>query len=320
MEVKVLKVKEIIDLIDRGELNTEQSVQRRFVYKSVIVDTDQFGKMSKADKLVTDILSHKVQYLAPVYFFKNTDTGNLNIHDGKQRILTLYNYIKGNNNISYHKIIDGQHKEYQFIQLRPSTQENLLNFELGIQITEGNSAQEEQSFFETNTNSLPLTTYEALRGTFYGTYLDEFEEYIDTKSRSGDRINLIGRGEQAINFLYILLNPYTDDSNLSKDIKRDKLSEYLKARRHSHFIEKEYLDKILNTYIELSKLINKNLNVETALRVAKYISDKNLSCAAYKVVKVVNDIESWKFSTHKVYLNSYAKGLKLDPLDILMKT
>lgn len=263
-----MKLREIIDLIDCGELNTDQSVQRRFVYKDVIVDTDLFGKMSKADKLITDLLSNKVSNLAPIWFYKNIEINSLNIHDGKQRILTLYNFVKGFGNMCYHRLVDGSHKEYQFSQLKPSIQEKLLNFEFVIQVTSGNSEEEERSFYETNTNSLPLTTYEALRGTFYGTYLDEFEEYVDAKNKSGDKINLIGRGEQAINFLYILLNPYTDDSNLSKDIKRDKLSEYLRARRPNHFIEKDYLDKILNIYIELSKLINKNLNVETALRVA----------------------------------------------------
>ena len=74
-------VKEIIDMINRGELNYNQSTQRKFVYATIDVQLSSGGKTTKAGSLINAILEEGIQ-LPAVYFWYNSDTNKLNILDG----------------------------------------------------------------------------------------------------------------------------------------------------------------------------------------------------------------------------------------------
>lgn len=84
-------VKEIIEMINSGTLHYNQSTQRKFVYADMPAQLN-CGKTTKAGSLIYSILEEWIQ-LPAVYFWYNTDTNQLNIHDGKQRILSLYYFI-----------------------------------------------------------------------------------------------------------------------------------------------------------------------------------------------------------------------------------
>ena len=81
-------VREIVDMITNGELHYNQSTQRKFVYADMDAQLSS-GKTTKSGSLINAILENHIQ-LPAVYFWKNTDTNQLNIHDGKQRLLSLY--------------------------------------------------------------------------------------------------------------------------------------------------------------------------------------------------------------------------------------
>ena len=185
-------VKEIIDMIDSGKLCYNQSTQRKFVYADIDAQL-ACGKTTKAGSLINAILEEDIQ-LPAVYFWQNTDTNQLNIHDGKQRILSLYYFIKGQraggNCISTYR----NEKETLFTGLSAADQNKLLEYKLDIVIREGSNKEEERSFYLINTNSVNLTPYECVSGMLHGQFLTDFENYIDAKSKQLDKVKPIGRG------------------------------------------------------------------------------------------------------------------------------
>lgn len=163
--MRQLTVKQIIEMIDNGELNANQSTQRKFVYASIdnvkIAGVDpskaQTFETTKSGSLLYSVLYNRIQ-LPAVFFWKNTETGQLNIHDGKQRILTFYYFIKGDR-INKILVPVAGNKQNSFSDLSISEQNYLLNYTFDVVEREGNSAEEELSFYRINTNALPLTDY-----------------------------------------------------------------------------------------------------------------------------------------------------------------
>ena len=141
-------VREIIDMINRGELNYNQSTQRKFVYASIEAQLP-CGKTTKSGSLINAILEEGIQ-LPAVYFWYNTDTNKLNIHDGKQRLLSLYYFINPTATINITTIRNG--KVTNFDALSDEDQEKLLNYTFDIVERSGTSVEEERSFYLINTN------------------------------------------------------------------------------------------------------------------------------------------------------------------------
>ena len=160
-------VREIMDMISSGELNYNQSTQRNFVYADMKAQLN-CGETTKSGSLLNSILEQNIQ-LPALYFWYNTDTNQLNIHDGKQRLLSIYYFIYPTRNISISTILNGRTFVYE--GLSDELKEKLLNYTFDIVYRSGNSAEEEKSFDLINSNALPLTKYECLSGMFYGTFL-----------------------------------------------------------------------------------------------------------------------------------------------------
>lgn len=310
-------VREIIDMINKGELHYNQSTQRKFVY-AIMPAQLNCGKTTKAGSLIYSILEEGVQ-LPAVYFWHNTDTDQLNIHDGKQRILSLYYFISGQKADGVQICSYRNGKETLFSGLSEDDQNRLLDYKLDIVERSGNSQEEERSFYLINTNSVNLTQYECISGMLHGTFLTDFEAYIDKMARNLDKVVPVGRGEQAYKFLLTLFRI----KNAKKAISNDKsillLSDELRKVRNNVFVPKDYrFSEILELFNELLKGV-KGLKEDTALTVADYIVSNNYD--AYKIVyyykasvKSVNDISSWDFATHKTFVDAFILDrIELDP-------
>lgn len=310
-------VREIINMIDCGELHHNQSTQRTFIYADMSVQLN-CGKTTRAGKVIYSILEEGIQ-LPAVYFWRNTDTGQLNIHDGKQRILSLYYFINGQT-IGGNRICTYRHgKETVFQGLSEEDQNRLLDYKLDIVENSGNSYEEERSFYRINTNSVNLTPYECISGTRHGTFLTEFEAYVDKMSRSLDKVTPIGRGEQAYKFLLTMFGISNSKKALSNDKSNLLLSEELRKVRSNPFEPKTYrFDEIIGLFNELMRSV-KGLKDERALSIADYVVRNNYD--ADKVVyyykscmKKINDISSWDMATHKTFIDAYIiDHLELDP-------
>lgn len=164
-------VQEIIEMIDKGILHYDQSTQRNFIYFTINQNTDD-GEITKAGNVIRSILQYDIQLLA--LYFWDLGNGEYNIHDGKQRILSLYYFIHPTTKINVVTRLKG--RELTFRGLPEPLQEQLMKYEFDIVVKSGTADQEERSFYLINTNSVPLTSYESLRGMFHGTWIYEFEQ------------------------------------------------------------------------------------------------------------------------------------------------
>lgn len=308
-------VQEIMDMITNGKLHCNQSTQRKFIYCDMEAQLS-CGKTTKSGSLINAILENHIQ-LPALYFWYNTDTNQLNIHDGKQRILSLYYFINPTAITSISTIRNG--RETSWNGLSEEDQNYILNYKFDIVERSGTSAEEEVSFDLINSNSVPLTPYECLSGMFYGTFLKDFETYVDTLSNSLDNIRKIGRGEQAYKILLTCFNIIADKQIATNSVSNLKLKDALRPIRYNAFIASDYaLDKILFLFNDLMKTI-KGLKEERGLAIANYIVRSNYDAdkiVTYyrECVRLVNDISSWDIATHKTFINKFIQeGLRLCP-------
>lgn len=306
-------VKEIIDMINRGELNYNQSTQRKFVYASIEAQLP-CGKTTKSGSLINAILEEGIQ-LPAVYFWYNTETGKLNIHDGKQRLLSLYYFINPTATINITTIRNG--KAVIFDALSEKDQETLLNYTFDIVERSGTSVEEERSFYLINTNSVNLTSYECISGMLHGTFLTEFENYIDCMSKTMDAVNPVNRGEQAYKFLLAMFNLHDSKKAASNDKSMMCLSDAIRPLRNNIFEAKDFsFNEIIYVFSELSKATK--IKEDRAIAVATYIVRSGYRADDIvdyyrRCMREINDISSWDITTHKTFIDAFVNGLQLDP-------
>lgn len=330
-------VKEIIDMIDNNELYYDHSTQRKFIYEDMTAQTND-GKLTKAGSLIYSILEYNIQ-LPSLYFWHNTDTGDTNIHDGKQRILSLYYFITG-------KYVPGKTapivtirhgKQKTFNGLSPEDQQKLKDYTFNIDERWGNTIEEEISFDLLNSNSVNLTPYETLT-TLHGEWLSGYEDHIELLHKTyPDTIKEIGRGEQAYSILLTMFNIPDSKKAAFNDPSRLNLKNAIRPLRHHIFNQADFdLDEILDTYasLKIMKFSNgqnqklTNLDDTVALRVAYYIVKNYLKRKDdildlfRRSTLVPNDIARWTIDfiktdvqTFKCFIDKFIKeGLELDPL------
>ena len=141
--------------------------------------------------------------------------------------MSIYYFLKPTSKINVVTRLNG--REVTFKGLSEDRQNKLLDYKFDIVVKRGTPEQEENSFYMINTNSIPLTDYESLRGMFHGTWIYEFEQFLDAKSRVIDNIKKIGRGEQAIQFLYNCFGLLGEKSAINK------IRLYLRSVRNNPF-------------------------------------------------------------------------------------
>ena len=309
-------VREIIDMINTGKLQYNQSTQRKFVYADMDAQLD-CGKTTKSGSLIHSILEHDIQ-LPAVYFWHNTDTGHLNIHDGKQRLLSLYYFINPTPSINFTTIRNG--KAMNFNALSSADQEKLLNYTFDIVERTGTSEEEEKSFYLINTNSVNLTSYECLSGMLHGTFLTQFENFVEHAAKTMDQVKPIGRGEQAYKLLLTMFDLCDSKKATSNDKSMLLLCDRIRPLRDNWFDPKSFsFDEILQVFNEFARVTK--VKEDRALTVAAYIVRKNYEADDIinlyrKSIKGINDIGSWDIDTHKTFIDYFVENgysASLDP-------
>ena len=309
-------VREIIDMINTGKLQYNQSTQRKFVYADMDAQLD-CGKTTKSGSLIHSILEYDIQ-LPAVYFWHNTDTGHLNIHDGKQRLLSLYYFINPTPSINFTTIRNG--KAMNFNALSSADQDKLLNYTFDIVERTGTSEEEEKSFYLINTNSVNLTSYECLSGMLHGTFLTQFENFVEHAAKTMDQVKPIGRGEQAYKLLLTMFDLCDSKKAASNDKSMLLLCDRIRPLRDNWFDPKSFsFDEILQVFNEFARVTK--VKEDRALAVAAYIVRKNYEADDVtnlyrKSMKGINDIGSWDIDTHKTFIDYFVENgysASLDP-------
>ena len=332
IEAKVMTVREILQMIQDGKLHYDTTTQRQFIYnnkdmtKLIPTTVTGCGTMTKAGYVIYNIFNRLVN-LPPLLLWYNTDTDELNIHDGKQRVLSLLNFIINSTVATY---VDGS-SVLCFDALSEEDQEFLLDYRFVVQITYGNSLEEEESFYEINSNSENLTAYENLHAVMYGSYLTEFEYYLEKCNLTN--VKAIGRGEQAYRLLLAMYRINNSKQAGTGDLSRQRLRDELRPKRNDSFDPnfRRFADvlKMFNALlsVKFAGFANKGLSEEIALAIATYAVDhyyarlQDVIDLYIRAGKQVNDIPKWasdfnnnSIQTHKTFIDAYINdGLELDP-------
>jgi len=302
-----LTVKQIFDMIDNGQLHYDQTTQREFIYNDEKITTDD-GEMTRAGAVIRAILKLDIQ-LPAVYFWQNED-GSYNIHDGKQRILSLYSAFFPNKtgnpistNLGYGALACPN-------SLNESDKNKILNYIFEVVVKKGSKELEETSFYEINTHSVNLTQYECLKGMFYGNFITTFEKYIISSTQKYNFLKKIGRGEQALEILKVILLRYKDfeNPNIFNLLKLE-----IKKNRNNTFEPDLYnLNEIFELVSQFDNLFN-GFKISKMLLVSKYIVEKNKSVqtnwdfnkimnAFKKISKQNNDVQKWELGTFQKFI------------------
>jgi len=289
-----LTVREIIKMIESGELTYDLDTQRNFIYNTQTIPSKN-GPITRAGNVIRSILQENIQL--PALFFWREANGKYHIHDGKQRTLSCYFFIRQNESETIITNLDDL-GDCSWEWLPHELQEKLLNYTFDVVVKEGPQELEETSFYLINTNGVPLTTYEALRGMFHGKFIYEFENYINKKSFQFEQLKRIGRGEQALLFLYNhfdILGEKDADQKIRKHLKTNRNNEF-------HSDDSEF-NKLIEFFSELKHIVN-HLKEEVAIAVADYIINKGWNSDKIfdyyrEIIKKANDVSRWTLDIHK---------------------
>ena len=331
-----LTTEQILQMVSNGKLHFDQSTQRGFIYNdnADYAKSKEDPELSCAGDVIKTILDEDAGYLSPIIFFHKPDMADdeYNVHDGKQRLMSTLGLINGEVTT---KLTDGNFANWGFIcEYYPELAAIILNFEWDIQIRYGGEAQEERSFFKSNTTGIPLTEYEGLKGSYHGKFFDTFEAYIERKHlQLPDSIKSISRGDQAIWYLYLALDVLDDDRKYTdSDPKVWQLLQKAKSKltlcRNTVFDPKlNNFEAKLNLYCRLvkeGKLHKGDVAKQAAkiYRLANYIIVNNYDqdkiikyFAKYNVDSIPNDIGKWKFNKEfRHAIKMLLEGKTPDPL------
>jgi hypothetical protein len=202
----------------------------------------------------------------------------------------------------------------------------LLNYTFDIVVRTGTQSEEEKSFRLINGTGEALTEYERMRGAYHGQYISSFEDYLELKGKSLSKIKShVGRGEQAI-YLLLLATDRFDGTKTDKNKAAlfNKLADKLGDIRNKGFDPTENkFDKAIELYNELCIILSKTNNEKNPLkicRIVRYIIKKGYPVKKIldyynKITKQVNDVDAWKFGTHKTALDKLClEGIECDGL------
>jgi hypothetical protein len=332
LEAKIMTVREILQMIVDGKLQYDTTTQRQFIYnnkdmtKLIPTTVTGCGTMTKAGYVIYNIFNRLIN-LPPLLLWYNTDTDTLNIHDGKQRALSLLNFVLNGTVATY---VDGD-SILCFDALSEDDQNFLLDYQFVVQITYGNSLDEEESFYEINSNSENLTAYENLHAVMYGRYLTEFEQYLETCNLTNIKAN--GRGEQAYKLLLAMYRISNSKQAGTGDLARQCLRDELRSKRNEAFdpTYKRFEDvlRMFNALLSVKFAGNgsKSLSEEIAIAITTYAVDHyyarlsdviDLYIRAGKqrndILKWASDFNNSSIQTHKTFIDAFLnEGLELDP-------
>ena len=102
LKAEVLTVDDLIKKVNKGEWKFDTTTQRQFIYNSGFIKKvpTECGMITKAGYVIYNILNKDIM-LPAITIWHNTETGDFNIHDGKQRTLSLYYFLTGCSIVTY---------------------------------------------------------------------------------------------------------------------------------------------------------------------------------------------------------------------------
>lgn len=327
LKVETLTVRELVEKVQLGVWKFDTTTQRDFIYNSPLlkkVQTDH-GAMSKAAFVIYNILNKDI-ILPAITIWHNTDTDDYNIHDGKQRTLSLYYFITGT---LMELWADGS-SVCSFNALRSTSQDKLLNYTLVIQYNEGTTDEEKENFYEVNSNAINLTDYENLRSVSFGTHMYSYEDYINGLFLDG--VKKIERGDQAYKFLLAKYDINDSKQTGTLDSSKLRLRNAIAEKITVPFDPTERrFDKMIELFSSLSQIkfvgSSKGLSEDAALAIARYVirnypgrTDdvvdlyRKSACERNDILKWPLDFNKGTIETHKRFIIAYLdEGLWLDP-------
>lgn len=244
----LMRVEELYEKINRGEIISEIDIQRDIVYNA------------EKQEMVIDSIMNNIP-LPAFYFWDNTDIpenerGKYEVLDGRQRLEAIKKYKQ--NRLLY------QNK--QWAELDPSLQKTFNDTELSIIVCYGTEEHKRKIFERINTLGVPLNNFEVLNGLFNGEYIRGVRKYADAdklvKKLFGDN----GRGKAS----YKVLNRLKEAKGFSD------LKDYIKENQDNSFEEdKKYIAKYFKFIGEIFDKPDKNFDILFKLAL-KYISDKGI--------------------------------------------
>lgn len=320
-----ITVAELIEKIENGSLHTEQTTQREFIYDKLPPITVAKGvEVTKAALVIRSILEFRMQ-LPALYFWRVVDKDitypedEYELLDGKQRTLSIYNFVMGNTE----GYVNGRCLRWD--DLTEADQDYLLDYEFDVTVMEGTQEQEEETFLTINSSSVPLTQYENVRGCYYGQFFTEFENYITSYKKAHPEFDKelveIGRGEQAIWFLYqyFELLDYSSKDKMFAELRKELAANRNKAFDETYKSFEQKLEVYLTLKRDLNKLPDSSKKPLKMHQISAYIVSNNWDvniCKGYYTwaCSSVNDISSWNIQTHEKALEMYMSNpqVKLD--------
>jgi hypothetical protein len=324
---EILRAEQIFDKIDSAVWHYDTTTQRQFIYNSPLIKkvNPGCGDITKAAYIIYNILEKGI-ILPAITVWHNTDTGDYNIHDGKQRSLSMYYFVRGTGITVYRHGMTISN----FGALEEADQTTLLQYPFVVQYNEGTTEEEKENFYEVNSNSINLTDYENLRSVSFGSYIYSFEDYINGLLLDG--VDKVGRGEQAYKFLLAMFDLNDSKQTGSLDNSRKRLRDTIALRIDKVFdpTENNFADMV-DMFSRLKQIkftgTSGGLSDDIALAIARFVVHNYPARVAdvvalyTKSAKERNDILKWKsdfnvgkIPTHKRFIEAYLnEGLWLDP-------
>ncbi len=249
----LMRIKELYEKINRGEITSEIDIQRDIVYDF------------KKQELVVDSVMNDIP-LPAFYFWDNEDMdenerGKYEVLDGRQRLEAIKNFLQ--NDIRY--------QGKQFKEIDPTLQDKFNNTELSIIICTGDEAHKRKIFERINTLGVALNDFEVLNGLFNGEYIRGVREYADKDKWARKIFGSNTRGKASYRILNKLKEAKQYDGVAVKDLK-----DYIQANQDKPFEDdQKYIAKYFKFVCEIFDKPDKNFDILFRLAL-KYHANKVL--------------------------------------------
>lgn len=290
---KKIKIKDLIDMYSSSKINFYLEG-----YGGIRIERKNTWNLEKKSLFIDSILSNMI--IPPIYVEVQGD--NYFIIDGKQRLLTIIDYINNFFAISgnFFDPIGGSLNGVQYFTLLPSLQHKIMNYELTIIEQSGTKNESLDTFIRCN-NGESVQPIEIFRAKV-GEHLQFLNEICSHKLFSLlelGKTDSFRNYELALYFLMLEANPSTGLAKREKEefVKNISTKKIINSDIKNNLIKKlDYLFKVFNRF-EYNKLEQPD----------KYLKKSHI-LIIYKILdsafnNKITENEFFKWSNRFFYLN-----------------
>ncbi len=229
---------------DNGNIILQPPYQRNYIYGDGI-----------ADALVIDSILKGLP-IGLFYFSKNND--KYEVLDGQQRLTSIGRFITNKFSIT-----DSDNLSKTFNGLSKEKQEQILNYEVIVNVCEGTEDELMQWFDRLNIVGKPLNKQEILNAIYCGSFITNLRHHFSNKSNSNVKIweRLLKCNIVRQEFLATALKWIAEFKGISTE-------EYISINRHNSSIDEvvNYFNSVINWTLSIFDFNTKQLEKE-ALKV-----------------------------------------------------